>query len=95
MATREETGLSAGRLERLATATSRTRSATRSPPSIRATELARPQRPPRGPERLHARPDEWAEAWPMLRRGEITDSMSVIALLHEAARRAGVLDPRP
>jgi hypothetical protein len=30
---------------------------------------------------------DWDEAWAMLRRGEITDSLSVIALLHEAIRR--------
>jgi hypothetical protein len=30
---------------------------------------------------------DWDEVWAMLRRGEITDSMSVIALLHEAVLR--------
>jgi hypothetical protein len=30
---------------------------------------------------------DWEDAWRMLKRGEITDSLSVIALLHEAVRR--------
>ena len=38
-------------------------------------------------ERLVAQRFDWAEAWAMLQRGEITDSLSVIAVLHEAVRR--------
>ena len=29
----------------------------------------------------------WDEAWRMYKAGEITDSLSVIAILHEAVRR--------
>ena len=53
----------------------------------RATELTHGPSMPEGTEKLHARRMSWEEAWAMLRRGEITDSMSVIALLQEAVRR--------
>ena len=46
-------------------------------------ERARGDRAAPGP------PVRLAEAWAMVRDGRITDSMSVIALLHEAVRRAG------
>ncbi len=54
---------------------------------FRATELTEGPSNPEGCERIDVRRVEWEEAWQMLRRGEITDSMSVIALLHEAVRR--------
>ena len=56
---------------------------------FRATQLEPGSSAPEGTERLQVRRVEWAEAWAMLQSGEITDSMSVIALLHEAVRRAG------
>ncbi len=70
--------------------TCRTRSATSSAYIFRATELVPGASAPEGTERLQVRLVEWSEAWAMLRRGEITDSMSVIALLHEAVRRAEI-----
>ncbi len=54
---------------------------------FRATGLTQGPSSPEGSERLQVRRVEWPEAWAMLRSGEITDSMSVIALLHEAVRR--------
>jgi hypothetical protein len=42
---------------------------------------------PEGSEQLHARRTTWNEVWAMLQRGEITDSITVVALLHEAVRR--------
>jgi 8-oxo-dGTP pyrophosphatase MutT (NUDIX family) len=84
---REETGLSAGRLELLATAHLSNSVSDELAHIFRATDLSPGASAPEGTERLHARRFEWAEAWAMLRRGEITDSMSVIALLHEAIRR--------
>jgi hypothetical protein len=53
----------------------------------RATELSHGESMPEGTEELHAKRVTWDEAWVMLRQGEITDSMSVIALLYEAVRR--------
>ena len=47
----------------------------------RATCLESGESDPEGTERLQVRRVEWDEAWGMLQRGEITDSMSVIALL--------------
>lgn len=57
---------------------------------FRATGLTRGASDPEGTEQLNARRVPWPEAWEMLRRGELTDSLTVIALLHEAARRADV-----
>ena len=54
---------------------------------FRATELTPGPDEPEGCEKIVVRPFEWDEAWGMLGRGEITDSLSVIALLHEAVRR--------
>jgi 8-oxo-dGTP pyrophosphatase MutT (NUDIX family) len=84
---REETGLAAGRLELLATAHLSNSVSDEIAYIYRATDLRYGDSAPEGTERLHARPVAWAEAWAMLRRGEITDAMSVIALLHEAIRR--------
>ncbi len=42
---------------------------------------------PEGTERIAVRRFDWEEAWRMLKAGEITDSLSVIAILHEAVRR--------
>jgi 8-oxo-dGTP pyrophosphatase MutT (NUDIX family) len=87
---REETGLAAGRLELLATAHLSNSVSDEIAYIYRATELRAGPSDPEGSERLQVRRVEWDEAWTMLRRGEITDAMSVIALLHEAIRRGGM-----
>jgi 8-oxo-dGTP pyrophosphatase MutT (NUDIX family) len=84
---REETGLIAGRLELMATAHLSNSVSDELAYIYLATELSPGPSAPEGTERLQVRHVEWAEAWAMLKRGEITDSMSVIALLHEAIRR--------
>jgi 8-oxo-dGTP pyrophosphatase MutT (NUDIX family) len=86
---REETGLVAGRLELVATSHLSNSVSDELAYIYRATELVPGPNAPEGNERLEVRLVDWDEAWAMLRRGEITDSMSVIALLHEALRRAG------
>jgi 8-oxo-dGTP pyrophosphatase MutT (NUDIX family) len=86
---REETGLEAGRLERIATSHLSNSVSDELAVVFRATELIAGPSTPEGSERIEVRLVEWDEAWAMLRRGEITDSMTVIALLHEAVRRAG------
>lgn len=85
---REETGLSAGRLERLLVAHLSNSVSDEEATIFRATELEPGPSSPEGSERLQVCLFEWADAWAMLQNGAITDSMSVIALLHEAARRA-------
>jgi 8-oxo-dGTP pyrophosphatase MutT (NUDIX family) len=84
---REETGLSAGKLELIATAHLSNSVSDEVGYIYRATELTHGESMPEGTEALHARRVPWDEAWEMFRRGEITDSMSVIAILHEAVRR--------
>jgi len=84
---REETGLTAGKLELIGTAHLSNSVCDETAYIYRATGLAHGQSMPEGTEELHARRVPWDEARAMLRRGEITDSMSVIALLHEAVRR--------
>jgi ADP-ribose pyrophosphatase YjhB (NUDIX family) len=53
----------------------------------RATGLRQGESKPDGTEQIHVRRVPFAEAEAMLARGEITDSLSVIALLHESRRR--------
>jgi 8-oxo-dGTP pyrophosphatase MutT (NUDIX family) len=84
---REETGLTSGRLELIATAHLSNSVSDEVAYIYRATELQAGPSSPEGSERLEVRRVEWTEAWSMLKEGEITDSMSVIALLHEAVRR--------
>jgi 8-oxo-dGTP pyrophosphatase MutT (NUDIX family) len=84
---REETGLSAARLELVATAHLSNSVSDEVGYVFRATELVEGVVEPEGTERLVVRRFEWEEAWAMLHRGAITDSLSVIALLHEAVRR--------
>jgi 8-oxo-dGTP pyrophosphatase MutT (NUDIX family) len=84
---REETGLAAGSLELVATAHLSNSVSDEVAYIYRATELTEGPVDPEDCEQLVVRRVEWAEAWSMLQRGEITDSMSVIALLHEAVRR--------
>jgi 8-oxo-dGTP pyrophosphatase MutT (NUDIX family) len=88
---REETGLTAGKLELVGTAHLSNSVCDEVAYIFRATELSHGPSTPEGTEKLHAKRVTWDEAWGMLRRGEITDSMSVIALLFEAVRR---LQPR-
>jgi len=84
---KEETGLVAGTLELIGTAHLSNSVCDEVAYIYRATELSQGPSMPEGTEKLHARRMRWEEAWAMLRRGEITDSMSVIALLHEAVSR--------
>jgi 8-oxo-dGTP pyrophosphatase MutT (NUDIX family) len=84
---REETGLIAGQLELVATSHLSNSVSDEMAYIYRATELIEGPHEPEGCERIEVRRVGWDEAWQMLRRGEITDSMSVIALLHEAVRR--------
>lgn len=86
---REETGLSAGRIELIATSHLSNSVSDELAYIYRATDLRPGPSAPEGTERIEVRAVEWDEAWAMLRKGEITDSMSVIALLHEAVRRSG------
>jgi 8-oxo-dGTP pyrophosphatase MutT (NUDIX family) len=84
---REETGLIAGRLEPVAKAHLSNSVSDELGYLFRATELKQGPDDPEGSERITVRRFDWDEAWGMLRRGEITDSLSVIALLYEAVRR--------
>jgi 8-oxo-dGTP pyrophosphatase MutT (NUDIX family) len=84
---REETGLAAGRLELISTAHLSNSVSDEVAYVFRATDLQPGSSSPEGTERLQVRCVAWTEAWAMLQRAEITDSMSVIALLHEAVRR--------
>lgn len=86
---REETGLDAGRLEFLAASHLSNSVSDELALIYRATGLSEGEGEPEGTERICVRRMEWDEVWGMLRNGEITDSMSVIALLHEAVRRGG------
>ncbi len=88
---REETGLSAGRLDLISTAHLSNSVSDELAYIFRATDLTAGASEPDGNERIDVRLFEWAEAWDMLHQGKITDSMSVIAILHEAVRRAGGL----
>ncbi len=87
---REETGLTAGCLELVATSHLSNSVSDEIGYVFRATELSHGVDEPEGTERLVVRRFAWEDAWRMLKRGEITDSLSVIALLHEAVRRLEV-----
>ncbi len=84
---KEETGLSAGRLELISTAHLSNSVCDEIAYIYRATELSHGESMPEGTEELHAHRATWNEVWAMLQRGEITDSITVVALLHEAVRR--------
>jgi 8-oxo-dGTP pyrophosphatase MutT (NUDIX family) len=86
---REETGFTAGSLEWIATAHLSNSVSDELAEIFRATELTPGPSAPEGCERLTVQRFSWDDAWAMLQRGEITDSMTVIALLHEALRRSG------
>jgi 8-oxo-dGTP pyrophosphatase MutT (NUDIX family) len=85
---REETGLIAGELEPTVVAHLSNSATDEVAYLFRATRLSEGESEPEGTERLRVRRVEWADAQAMVERGEITDSMTVIALLHEALRRA-------
>ena len=87
----EETGLTALTLELLTTAHLSNSVSDEVAYIFRASGLTHGQNNPEGAEAIEVRRVAWAEAWAMLRRGEITDSISVIALLHEAVRRGQAL----
>jgi 8-oxo-dGTP pyrophosphatase MutT (NUDIX family) len=84
---REETGLSAGRMELVLTSHLSNSVSDELGYLFRATELTQGVDDPEGTERIAVRRFEWDLAWRMLKNGEITDSLSVMALLHEAIRR--------
>lgn len=90
---REETGLSAGRLEHLAEVHLSNSVSDELAIVFRATQLTPGVSQPEPTERLEVRRLPWDAVWTMLQRGEITDSMSVIALLSEAVRRGASLNP--
>jgi len=54
---------------------------------FRATGLKPGPSDPEGTERLNVRRVPWVEAVELVARGEITDSLSIIAILREAAER--------
>lgn len=83
----EETGLTAGQLELIGTSHLSNSVCDEIAYIFRATELTHGVSSPEGSEQLQVRRLPWEEAFAMLRRGEITDSMSVIAMLYEANRR--------
>jgi 8-oxo-dGTP pyrophosphatase MutT (NUDIX family) len=85
---REETGLQAGKLELIARSHLSNSVSDELAYLYRATELTSGISAPEGSERLEIRRLEWDDVWAMLQRGEITDSMSMIALLHEGVRRS-------
>jgi len=84
---REETGLSAGKIEEIGRSHLSNSVSDELAIFYRATVLTPGSAEPEGTERLHVRRVEWSTAWGMLESGEITDSMTVIALLYEAVRR--------
>jgi 8-oxo-dGTP pyrophosphatase MutT (NUDIX family) len=84
---REETGLICERLEPMVTSHLSNSVSNEWGIVYRAVGLTEGPSEPEGTERLEVRQVPFVEALAMLGRGEITDSLSVMALLHEAARR--------
>ena len=84
---REETGLVAGRLELVATSHLSNSVSDELGYVFRATELVEGADEQEGTERIAVSRVSWQEAWRMYKAGQITDSLSVIAILHEAVRR--------
>jgi 8-oxo-dGTP pyrophosphatase MutT (NUDIX family) len=84
---REETGLTAGKLELIGRSHLSNSVSDEWALVYRASELMPGPAAPEGCERLEVRRLSWEAVWQMLETGVITDSMSVIALLHEALRR--------
>ncbi|WP_165232715.1 NUDIX domain-containing protein [Aquisphaera insulae] len=84
---KEETGITADSLEPIATSHLSNSVCDEIAYVFRATGLTHGESMPEGVEKLQVVRVPWARAWELLRRGEITDSMSVIALMSEAIRR--------
>ncbi len=84
---REETGLTAATLVLIATAHLSNSVSDEVAYIYRAVGLEPGPSDPEGSERLEVRRFDWPDAWKMLQTGAITDSLTVIALLHEAVRR--------
>jgi 8-oxo-dGTP pyrophosphatase MutT (NUDIX family) len=84
---REETGILAGRLELVASSHLSNSVCDEVGYVFRATDLSQGADEQEGTERIVVRRVKWEEAWRMLKAGEITDSLSVIAILNEAVRR--------
>ncbi len=84
---REETGLVAERVEFIGRSHLSNSVGDELAYLYRATGLTLGESEPEGTERLQVRRFDWPEVWAMVQDGRITDSMSVIALLHEAIRR--------
>lgn len=89
---KEETGLTCGKLELIATSHLSNSVCDEIAFVYRASGLTHGPSEPEGCERIEVRRFPWDEAWSMLHRAEITDSMSVIAILHEAVRRCGGIE---
>nr|WP_169973365.1 NUDIX hydrolase [Tautonia rosea] len=83
----EETGLTAGHWEFLGTMHLSNSVSDEVGYLYRATQLTPGPNQPEPTEQLEVRRVSWIEARAMIDRGEITDSMSVVALLKEALRR--------
>jgi 8-oxo-dGTP pyrophosphatase MutT (NUDIX family) len=88
---REETGLRADHLEVIAHAALSNSVSDERAVIFRATGLTPGESAPEGTERLQVLRVPFETAMAMLADGRITDSMSVIALLHEALRRRPAL----
>lgn len=84
----EETGLRADHLELIGTLHLSNSVSDEFGFIYRATGLTRGASDPEGTEELAVRRFSWSEARAMLDRGEVTDSMTVVALLREALRRS-------
>ena len=88
---REETGLAAEHWERLGGDIHLSNSVCDEVGILyRASGLTRGESEPEGTERLSVRRVPWPEALGMVARGEITDSLSIIAILAESLRRTQI-----
>ncbi len=88
---REETGLTADRIEPLGGLLHLSNSVSNESGLLfRASGLTAGLSDPEGTERLLVRRVSWAEAISMLAVGQITDALSVIALLYESMRRSAI-----
>jgi 8-oxo-dGTP pyrophosphatase MutT (NUDIX family) len=83
----EETGLVAAHLEPIVTSHLSNSVSDEVAYLFRATGLTLGKSSPEGTERLEVRRVEWDEARTMVKEGQITDSMTLIALLSEEIRR--------
>ncbi len=84
---REETGLVAERIEFIGRSHLSNSVGDELAFLYRASSLTLGESEPEGTEQLQVRRFDWPTVWGMILDGRITDSMSLIALLHEAVRR--------